>query len=250
LQDVAVMTGATVISPELGRALDSASMADLGYARRVHSDKDSTIIVEGFGDRQAIQTRIAQITQQAAVASSDYDKEQLKERAARLAGGVAVIKVGAPTEPAMKERTARVDDALHATRAAIAEGIVPGGGVAYLNLQGVLATLPATLEEDGMAVTILRHALEEPARQIAANAGLDGAVVVSEIKRRQQESGNPALGFDVMRGEYGDLVAWGVLDPAMVVRAALENAVSVAGMILSTDTLIAEIPEEEADGSE
>jgi chaperonin GroEL len=248
LQDIAILTGGTVISEEVGRKLDSVGLADLGRARRVRSDKDDTIIVEGHGDRQAIQARIAQIRSQIEVTSSDYDREQLQQRAAKLSGGVAVIKVGAPTEPAMQERKARVEDALHATRAAVEEGIVTGGGVAYMNLANALDTVTTSFDEERMALSMLRRALEEPTRQIAQNAGADGAVVVDAIRRRQRESANPMIGFDAMRGEYGDLVQWGIIDPAKVVRAALENAVSVAGMILSTDALIAEVPEPKQNG--
>jgi chaperonin GroEL len=243
LQDIAILTGGTVISEEIGRKLDSAKIEDLGRARRVRADKDETIIVEGRGDSKAIQARIAQIKQQIETTTSDYDREKLQERAAKLSGGVAVIKVGAPTEPEMKERKARVEDALHATRAAVEEGIVPGGGVAYLNLIGALDGVETRFDEERMALNILRRALEEPARQIARNAGEDGAVVIEEIRRRQKETGNRMIGFDAMRGDYGDLAAWGIIDPAKVVRTALENAVSVAGMILSTDALITELPE-------
>jgi chaperonin GroEL len=249
LKDIAILTGGTVIAEEVGRKLESAKLEDLGRARRVRSDKDTTIIVAGYGDTQAIQARIEQIKKQIETTTSDYDKEQLQERAAKLSGGVAVIKVGAPTETAMKERKARVEDALHATRAAIDEGIVAGGGVAYLNLAGALDSVATRFEEDRMALTMLRRALEEPTRQIAQNAGVDGAIVVDAIRRRHHDSGNPMIGFDAMRGEYGDLVQWGVIDPAKVVRAALENAVSVAGMILSTDALIAALPEPKHNGA-
>jgi chaperonin GroEL len=248
LQDIAILTGGTVISEEIGRKLDSARVEDLGRARRVRSDKDDTIIVEGYGERTAIQARIEQIKKQIETTTSDYDKEKLQERAAKLSGGVAVIKVGAPTEPAMKERKARVEDALHATRAAVEEGIVAGGGVAYLNLVDALDSVEPRFDEDRMALNMLRRALEEPTRQIAANAGEDGAVVVEEIRRRQQASGNRLIGYDALRGDYGDLAEWGIIDPAKVVRTALENAVSVAGMILSTDALITELPEPKKNG--
>ncbi len=243
LQDIAILTGGTVISEEIGRKLESATLEDLGRARTVRATKDDTVIVEGMGDHAAIKGRIEQIKAQIETTTSDYDREKLQERAAKLSGGVAVIKVGAPTEPAMKERKARVDDALHATRAAVEEGIVPGGGVAYLNLIPALDGVETTYEEERLAINILRRALEEPARQIARNAGVDGSIVVEEIRRRQRETGNRNIGYDVMRSDYGDLTAWGVIDPAKVARTALENAVSVAGMILSTDALIAEVPE-------
>jgi chaperonin GroEL len=243
VQDIAILTGGTVISEEIGRKLESATLEDLGRARTVRSTKDDTLIVEGMGDKAAINGRIEQIKAQVATTTSDYDREKLQERAAKLAGGVAVIKVGAPTEPALKERKARVEDALHATRAAVEEGIVPGGGVAYFNLALALEQVETTYEEERMALQILRRALEEPTRQLAGNAGADGAVVIAEIRRRQRETGSRAIGYDVLRGEYGDLTHWGVIDPAKVVRTALENAVSVAGMILSTDALITEVPE-------
>jgi chaperonin GroEL len=207
--------------------------------------KDHTIIVEGGGDHAAIQARVAQIRAQAEAATDDYERDTLRERAARLSGGVAVVKVGAATETALKERKARLDDALHATRAALAEGIVPGGGVAYLNLIPTLDSVETTFPEERTALDLLRSALAEPARQIAANAGIDGSFVVAEIKRRQEAAGNRNIGYDAMRDEYGDILTWGVIDPAKVVRAALENAISVAGMILSTDALIVEAPEEE-----
>ncbi|MEN9934042.1 MAG: hypothetical protein RLZZ387_621 [Chloroflexota bacterium] len=246
LEDIAILTGGAVISEETGRTLLSVTPADLGRARRVRADKDTTTIVEGRGDRQAIRARVSQLKQQSDVVTSDYDREKLRERSAALAGGVAVIRVGAPTETAMKERKARLEDALHATRAALEEGIVTGGGVAYMNLAGALDAVPTTFDEDRMALTMLRRALEQPTRQIVANAGLDGGLAVEEIQRRQHESGVRSIGYDVMRGAYGDLVAWGVIDPAKVVRTALENAVSVAGMILSTEVLIAEVPESSA----
>jgi len=243
LQDIAVVTGGTVISEEIGRKLDSATIEDLGRARTVRATKDDTVIVEGLGDKAEIQGRIAQIRAQLETTTSDYDREKLQERAAKLSGGVAVITVGAPSEPAMKERKARVDDALHATRAAVEEGILPGGGVAYLNLIPALDRVQTSYEEERLALNILRRALEAPTRQIARNAGDDGAVVIEEIRRRQRETGSHTVGYDVLRGEYGDLTAWGVIDPAKVTRTALENAVSVAGMILSTDVLITEVPE-------
>jgi chaperonin GroEL len=249
LQDIAVLTGGTVISEEIGRRLDSARLEDLGRARRVRADKDDTIIVEGHGDRNAIHARVEQIKKQIETTTSDYDKEKLQERAAKLSGGVAVIKVGAPTEPAMKERKARVEDALHATRAAVEEGIVPGGGVAYMNLAGALDAVQTTFDEERMALNMLRRALEEPARQIAQNAGVDGAVVIREIQRRQREHDSRMIGYDALRAEYGDLTAWGIIDPAKVVRTALENAVSVAGIILSTDALITELPEPKKNGA-
>jgi chaperonin GroEL len=243
LQDVAILTGGTVISEEIGRKLDSVTLEDLGRARTVRATKDDTVIVEGHGDKAGIDARVAQIRAQIETTTSDYDREKLQERVAKLSGGVAVINVGAPTEPAMKERKARVEDALHATRAAVEEGVVPGGGVAYLNLAPALDHVEVTYDDERMALNMLRRALEEPVRQIAINAGEDGAVVLEQVRRQGRESGNRNVGYDVIRNDYGDLVAWGVIDPAKVVRSALQNAVSVAGMILSTDVLITEVPE-------
>lgn len=249
LQDIAILTGGTVISEEVGRKLDSAKVQDLGRARRVKSDKDNTVIVEGFGDRQAIQARIRQLKQQIETTTSDYDREKLQERVAKLSGGVAVIKVGAPTEPALKERKARVEDALNATRAAVEEGIVPGGGIALLNAIPALDQVQTQFEEERMALNILRRALEEPLRQLAINAGEDGSVVVNQVRTLQREYNNPNYGFDVMTGKYVDLLQAGIIDPAKVVRTALENAVSVAGIVLTTDALITDAPEPKQNGA-
>jgi chaperonin GroEL len=249
LQDIAILTGGTVISEEVGRKLDSAKVQDLGRARRVKSDKDNTVIVEGFGDRQAIQARIRQLKQQIETTTSDYDREKLQERVAKLSGGVAVIKVGAPTEPALKERKARVEDALNATRAAVEEGIVPGGGIALLNAIPALDNVQTQFEEERMALNILRRALEEPLRQLAINAGEDGSVVVNQVRTHQREHNNPNYGFDVMTGKYVDLMQAGIIDPAKVVRTALENAVSVAGIVLTTDALITDAPEPKKNGA-
>ncbi|WP_448542630.1 chaperonin GroEL [Roseiflexus sp.] len=249
LQDIAILTGGTVISEEVGRKLDSAKVQDLGRARRVKSDKDNTVIVEGFGDKQAIQARIRQLKQQIETTTSDYDREKLQERVAKLSGGVAVIKVGAPTEPALKERKARVEDALNATRAAVEEGIVPGGGIALLNAIPALDNVQTQFEEERMALNILRRALEEPLRQLAINAGEDGSVVVNQVRALQREHNNPNYGFDVMTGKYVDLMQAGIIDPAKVVRTALENAVSVAGIVLTTDALITDAPEPKKNGA-
>ncbi len=249
LQDIAILTGGTVISEEVGRKLDSAKVQDLGRARRVKSDKDNTVIVEGFGDKQAIQGRIRQLKQQIETTTSDYDREKLQERVAKLSGGVAVIKVGAPTEPALKERKARVEDALNATRAAVEEGIVPGGGIALLNAIPALDNVQTQFEEERMALNILRRALEEPLRQLAINAGEDGSVVVNQVRTHQREHNNPNYGFDVMTGKYVDLMQAGIIDPAKVVRTALENAVSVAGIVLTTDALITDAPEPKKNGA-
>ncbi len=249
LQDIAILTGGTVISEEVGRKLDSAKVQDLGRARRVKSDKDNTVIVEGFGDKQAIQGRIRQLKQQIETTTSDYDREKLQERVAKLSGGVAVIKVGAPTEPALKERKARVEDALNATRAAVEEGIVPGGGIALLNAISSLDNVQTQFEEERMALNILRRALEEPLRQLAINAGEDGSVVVNQVRTHQREHNNPNYGFDVMTGTFVDLMQAGIIDPAKVVRSALENAVSVAGIVLTTDALITDAPEPKKNGA-
>ncbi|MFL5806806.1 MAG: TCP-1/cpn60 chaperonin family protein, partial [Roseiflexaceae bacterium] len=243
LQDIAILTGGTVISEEVGRKLDSAKIEDLGRARLVKADKDNTIIVEGAGDRNAIQARIQQLKQQIEATTSDFDREKLQERIAKLAGGVAVIKVGAPTEPEMKERKARVEDALNATRAAVEEGIVPGGGVALLNVIPALESVQMKFEEERMALKVLARAMEEPLRQLANNAGEDGPVVVDHVRAAQREHSSPHYGYDVMAGAYVNLIAAGIIDPAKVTRIALENAVSVAGMILTTEALVADVPE-------
>ncbi len=244
LKDIAILTGGTVISDELGRRLDSVRLEDLGRARRVVADKDNTTIVEGYGSAQEVQGRIKQIKAQIEETTSDYDREKLQERLAKLSGGVAVIKVGAATETELKEKKHRVEDALSAARASIEEGIVVGGGVALLNAIPALDSLKLEGDE-ATGVQALRRALEEPIRQIAANAGYEGSVVVEEVRRRQQETGNKHIGFDVLTESYRDLVEAGITDPAKVTRSAVENAVSIAGMILTTEALITDIPEKE-----
>jgi len=244
LQDIAILTGGQVITEEMGRKLDTATISDLGRAGKVVSTKDDTTIVEGKGSTKDIKGRIKQIKAQIETTTSDYDREKLQERLAKLAGGVAIIRVGAATEVELKEKKHRVEDALSATRAAVEEGIVAGGGVALLN------AIPALdkVELDGDASTgvrIVRRALEEPMRQLAINAGYDGAVVVQEVRRRQDNEKNSALGFDVLAEEYTDLVANGIIDPAKVTRSAVENATSIAAMILTTEALITDIPEPE-----
>jgi chaperonin GroEL len=234
LKDIAVLTGGHVISEELGLKLENVTVADLGRAKRVLVDKDNTTIIGGSGKKDLIQGRIGEIRQQIESTTSDYDREKLEERLAKLAGGVAVVKVGAATEPEMKEKKARVEDALHATRAAIEEGIVPGGGVALIRAQKVLEKLEVP-EEQRFGVAIIRRAIEEPLRQIAQNAGQEGAVVVAKVRE-----GKGAYGYDAASGDYGDLIELGVIDPAKVVRTALQNAASVAGLLLTTDALIAE----------
>ena len=243
LEDISVLTGGQVISEETGRRLDQATVADLGQARRIESTKDRTTIVDGNGSSTDIKGRTEQIKVQIEETTSEYDKEKLQERLAKLSGGVAVVKIGAPTEPELKERKARVEDALSATKAAIDEGVLPGGGVAYIRAMTILdgLTLP---DNENVAKTILRKALETPIRIIASNAGQEGAVVLDEIRRNDTAN----FGFDAASSDYGDMVAKGIIDPSKVTRAALENAASVATMILTAQTLISEEHEEEHDG--
>jgi chaperonin GroEL len=242
LEDIAILTGGRVISEEVGRKLDSVQVQDLGRARRIVSNKDETTIVEGRGKEADIAARIKQIKAQIDETTSEYDREKLQERLAKLSGGVGVIKVGAGTETELKEKKHRVEDALSATRAAVEEGIVPGGGVALINAARALDGLTLVGDEQ-LGVRILRRALDEPMRQLAENAGLEGSVVIGEIRRRQNESGNDKLGFNVLTGEYVDLVKAGIIDPAKVTRSAVENAASIAGMILTTEALVTDIPE-------
>jgi len=240
LQDIAVLTGGTVISEEIGRKLDSVTVEDLGRARRVESDKDNTTIVEGKGSKDAIEARIKQIRSQIDSTTSDYDKEKLQERLAKLAGGVAVVKVGAGTEVELKEKKHRVEDALSATRAAVEEGILPGGGVALLNSIAVLDKLEVTGDE-ATGVAILKRAMEEPIRCIAGNSGREGSVVVNKIKE------SPAgIGYDAAKDEMGvNMVEKGIVDPLKVTRAALQNGASIANMVLTTEALVTDIPEKE-----
>lgn len=245
LEDIAILTGGQVISEELGRKLESVTIADLGRARRVVVTKDDTTIIEGKGDPKQIKGRIEQIKVEIEKTTSDYDREKLQERLAKLAGGVAVIKVGAATEVELKEKKHRVEDALSATRAAVEEGIVPGGGVALLNAQEKLDGIEVEFPDEKTGIEIVKRALEEPARQLAENAGYDGAVVVQEIRRRQKELNNPNIGFDVLAEDYRDMFEAGIIDPVKVTRAALENAASIAAMILTTEALVSEIPEKE-----
>jgi chaperonin GroEL len=241
LEDIAVVTGATVISEEIGRRLDSITIQDLGRARRVVANKDECTIVEGRGSEEAIKGRIAQIRAQIGETTSDFDREKLQERLAKLAGGVAVIRVGAATEVELKEKKHRVEDALQATRAAVEEGIVPGGGIAFINALPAIDALVASYEgasDEKTGVALLRRALEEPLRRIAANAGLEGSVIVEEVRKKQ-----PGEGFDAAKAEYVNMIERGIIDPLKVTRSALENASSIATMILTTETLITEIPE-------
>jgi chaperonin GroEL len=241
LRDLATLTGGTVISEELGKKLDQATLEDLGQARRIVATKDDTTIIEGRGTPEDIQARIQQIKAQIEETTSDYDKEKLQERLAKLSGGVAVIKVGAATEVELKEKKARVEDALHATRAAIEEGVVPGGGTALLRASSVVDALHLEGDEQ-VGSQILKRALQEPIRQLVANAGLEGSVVVERLSKETR----PNWGFDVVSETYVDLVAAGIIDPAKVTRCALENAASVAGMILSTEALVSDVQEADA----
>jgi chaperonin GroEL len=243
LQDIAILTGGTVITEELGRKLESVTIEDLGQAAKIQSDKDNTTIVEGKGDLQAIKGRIEQIKVEIENTTSDYDKEKLQERLAKLSGGVAIIRVGAATETELKEKKHRVEDALSATRAAVEEGIVPGGGVALINAIASLSVVTSEEPDIQTGITIMRRALEEPMRRIAINAGQEGAVVIDTVRRMAKEKDNKNIGFNVMSGEYEDMVKGGIIDPAKVTRSAVENAASIAAMILTTDALITDVPE-------
>ena len=243
LEDIAILTGGLSFTEDLGRNLESITLSDLGRAKRVTIDKDSTTIVEGGGDSKDIMGRINLIRRQIEETTSDYDREKYQERLAKLAGGVAVINVGAATEIEMKEKKARVEDALHATRAAVEEGIVPGGGVALLRAQSVLDGIKLTGDE-AIGAKIVYRALEEPLRQLAANAGDEGATVVQNVKAKKG-----AVGYNAQSGEYEDLMKAGVIDPTKVTRSALQNAASVAGLLLTTEVLIAELPEEKKEGA-
>ncbi len=237
MEDIAVLTGGKFISEDLGIKLESLSLADMGRAKRISIDKENTTIVEGAGKTADIQGRIAQIRRQIEETTSDYDREKLQERLAKLAGGVAVINVGASTETEMKEKKARVEDALHATRAAVEEGIVPGGGVALIRAQAALDDVKASGEAK-IGVEIVRRACEAPLRQLTENAGVDGSIVVQEVR-----NGKGAYGYDVAKGSYGDMIKSGIIDPTKVTRSALQNAASIAGLLLVTEAMIAEIPQ-------
>jgi chaperonin GroEL len=240
LQDIAVLTGGQVISEDLGIKLENVTLDMLGRAKKVVITKDDTTIVDGVGKKSDIEARIAQIKQQIEDTTSDYDREKLQERLAKLAGGVAVIKVGGASEMEVKERKDRVDDALNATRAAVEEGILPGGGVALIRSQKVLDRLNAANEDQKVGISIVRRAIQAPARQIAENAGEDGAVIVGKIVDKDDY----AFGFNAATGEYGDLVKQGVIDPAKVVRTALQDAASVAGLLVTTEAMVAEKPKQ------
>lgn len=246
LRDIAVLTGGTVISEETGRKLETVTLNDLGRAAKVVSTKDNTVIVDGAGEESAIKGRIEEIRKEIDLSTSDYDREKLQERLAKLSGGVAVIRVGAATETELKEKKHRVEDALSATRAAVEEGIVPGGGVALVNAVAALENFKLEVEDENTGVVIVRRSLEAPMRKIAANAGVDGAVVIQEVRRQQQAAGNHKIGYNVITGEYGDMIAAGIPDPAKVTRGAVENAASIAGMILTTEVLITDVPVKDA----
>jgi chaperonin GroEL len=240
LEDIAVLTGGRCITEDLGIKLENVKLDDLGKAKRVSIDKESTTIVEGEGKQSDIQGRVSQIRRQIEETTSDYDREKLQERLAKLAGGVAVINVGAATETEMKEKKARVEDALHATRAAVEEGIVPGGGVAFIRAQKALDNIKGLEGDEKVGVQIVRRAIEEPTRQLADNAGQEGALIVQEVKARK---GNE--GYDVATGEYTDLVKAGIVDPTKVTRSALQNAASISGLLLTTEAVVTELPEKE-----
>ena len=245
LQDIAILTGANVISEETGRKLDSATIEDLGRAEKIVVTKDDTTIIGGKGELPQIKGRIDQIRNEIEKSTSDYDKEKLQERLAKLSGGVAIIRVGASTETELKEKKHRVEDALSATRAAVEEGIVPGGGVALINVIPVLQDLKIEGEDAQIGINIVLRAMEMPMRKIAENAGKDGSVILENVRRAQKEQDNLKIGYDVLKEEYLDMVVDGVIDPAKVTRGALENATSIAAMILTTEALITDIPEEE-----
>jgi chaperonin GroEL len=239
LEDIAILTGGRVISEDLGIKLENIKLEDLGRAKKITVDKDNSTIVEGAGKNADIQGRVATIRRQIEETTSDYDREKLQERLAKLVGGVAVIKVGAATETELKEKKARVEDAMHATRAAVEEGIVPGGGVTLVRAAKALDSLKLEDEDEQIGVNIVKRALEEPLRKIAENAGKEGAVIVERVKAEKGE----AFGFNAATEEFGDLVKAGVIDPAKVARTALQNASSIASLMLTTEAMISEIPE-------
>jgi chaperonin GroEL len=245
MQDIATLTGGQVISEETGRKLETTTLTDLGRAEKVVTDKDNTTIVGGKGSGPEIKGRIEQIRVEIDKSTSDYDKEKLQERLAKLSGGVAIIRVGAATETELKEKKHRVEDALSATRAAIEEGIVPGGEIVFINAVAALDKVKMTGDDETIGVAIVRKALEAPIRKLAENAGQDGAVIIENVRRLSKEQGNKHLGYNVITGEYVDMLKVGVIDPLKVVRGALENAASIAAMILTTECLITDVPEKE-----
>ena len=243
LRDIAILTGAQVITEEMGRKLETATINDLGKARKVLCNKDETTIIEGKGSDSEIKGRVDQIKAQIEATTSDYDREKLQERLAKLAGGVAVIRVGAGTEVELKEKKHRVEDALSATRAAVDEGTVPGGGVALINAMAALDKIKMDLPDENTGVAIVRAALEAPMRMIVQNAGKDGNVIIEGVRRHQKESKNINIGYEVVNGEFGDMYAKGIIDPLKVTRSAVQNAASIAAMILTTEALVTDIPE-------
>jgi chaperonin GroEL len=242
LQDIAILTGGTVISEEVGLSLEKATLNDLGKAKKVVVEKENTTLIDGAGKAADIKGRIEQIRAQIEEATSDYDREKLQERVAKLSGGVAVIKVGAATEVEMKEKKARVEDALHATRAAVEEGVVPGGGVALIRVQKAVEKVVGANDDQTVGIRILSRAIEEPLRQIVQNAGEDGAVVLAKVRE-----GKGSYGYNAATGEYGDMIDMGILDPTKVTRLALQNASSVAGLLLTTEVMVAEAPKKDHD---
>jgi len=249
MQDIAALTGGQVISEETGRKLETTTLQDLGKAEKVVTDKDNTTIVGGKGEKAQIKGRIEQIRVEIEKSTSDYDKEKLQERLAKLSGGVAIIRVGAATETELKEKKHRVEDALSATRAAIEEGIVPGGEIVFINAVAALDKVKITGDDENIGVVIVRKALEAPIRKLAENAGQDGAVIIENVRRLAKEQGNKHIGYNVITGEYTDMLKAGVIDPLKVVRGALENAASIAAMILTTECLITDVPEKEKSAS-
>jgi chaperonin GroEL len=240
LEDIAILTGGRVISEELGLSLEKVDLGDLGSAKKIQVNKENTTIVDGAGKAEDIKARVEQIRKQIEDTTSDYDREKLQERVAKLAGGVAVIKVGAATEVEMKEKKARVEDALHATRAAVEEGIVPGGGVAFIRAQNALKDLQGKNHDQTVGIAILRRSIEEPLRQIVTNAGEEASVVLNRV-----QGGEGTFGYNAATGEYGDMIQMGILDPTKVTRSALQNAASVAGLMLTTEAMVAEQPKKE-----
>jgi chaperonin GroEL len=240
LEDIATLTGGKAITEDLGIKLESLQITELGRAKKIIVDKDNTTIVEGAGKQGDIDGRVKQIRAQIEDTTSDYDREKLQERLAKLVGGVAIIRVGAATETELKEKKARVEDAMHATKAAVEEGIVPGGGVAFIRAQKALEGFVLELDDENIGVGIVKRALEEPLRQIVANSGQEGAVIVDKVRSNKSAS----YGYNAETGEYGDMLAMGVVDPTKVTRSALQNAASIAGLLLTTEALISELPDE------
>jgi chaperonin GroEL len=243
LQDMAIVTGGRVIAEELGLKLENVTTKDLGKAKRILIDKDNTTIIDGGGAKKDIEGRCNEIRNQVEDTTSDYDREKLQERLAKLVGGVAVVKVGAATEIEMKEKKARVEDALHATRAAVEEGVVPGGGVAYIRANAVLTDLSGANDDQKVGINILSRALEEPLRQIVVNSGEDGSVILNKISE-----GKDDFGYDAATGKYGQLISLGIIDPTKVARAALQNAASIAGLLLTTEAMVSDAPQDDVAG--